>query len=100
VERIPVEGMMSHSFKESGFLNHQKVYEKELETVKKKMKEMYSNTQQQEPQWKALSDFYDVAAEYLQLWSAVRVCIVNETILTSQKCKKWFLFKDFVRVFT
>lgn len=87
VEKISVEGMMSHSFKEFGFLSHQKVYEKELKTVKEKIKEMYSNTQQQEPHWKTLSDFYDMAAEYLRLWSDVRVCIMNKTVFTSQKCK-------------
>jgi hypothetical protein len=83
VEKISVEGMMSHSFKEFGFLSCQKVYKKELETVEKKMKEMYLNTQQQEPHWKALSYFYDMAAKYLRLWSDVRVCIMNKTVLTS-----------------
>ncbi|XP_021923108.1 helicase SKI2W isoform X2 [Zootermopsis nevadensis] len=77
VEKISVEGMMSHSFKEFGFLSHQKVYEKELKTVKEKIKEMYSNTQQQEPHWKTLSDFYDMAAEYLRLWSDVRAHILT-----------------------
>jgi hypothetical protein len=75
VEKISVVGMMSHSFKEYRHLSQQKKYDEELETVKEKMKAISSHTQQQGLHWKPLSDFYDMAAEYLQLWSDVRVGI-------------------------
>lgn len=74
VEKISVEGMMSRSFLELGHSRNQKKYEKELESVEKKIKEMSLNTQQHGSHWKPLSHFYDIAAEYLQLWSNVRVC--------------------------
>jgi hypothetical protein len=74
VEKISVEGMMSHSFLERGHLHNQKKYEKNLESVKEKIKEMSLNTQQHGSHWKPLSDFYDIAAEYLQLRSNVRLC--------------------------
>jgi hypothetical protein len=96
VEKISIEGMMSHSFKEFGFLSHQTAYEKELKVVNEKMKEVFSSTRQQEPYWKALSDFYDLAAEFLRLWSDVRVCTMNKSLLTSQKCKNCVSFLEIV----
>lgn len=75
VEMISVEGMMSHSFKEFGHVSHQKEYEKELETVNEEIEAISSNTQQQALHWKPLSDFYDMAAEYLKIWSDIRVSI-------------------------
>jgi len=101
VEKISVEGMMSHSFKEFRHLSQQKKYEKELETVEEKLKNVSSNTQQP-PHWKPLSDFYDMASKYLRLWSDVRVCILffffkfymNKAVLTSQECNNWLLLKN------
>lgn len=74
VEKISVEGMMSHSFKERGHSHNQKKYEKELESVKKRISEISLNTQQHGPHWQPLSHFYDIAAEYLKLRSKVIVC--------------------------
>jgi superfamily II RNA helicase len=74
VEKISVEGMMSHSFKERAHCDKQKQYAEELESVKKKMEEISLNTQQHGPHWKPLSDFYDNAKKYLKLRSAVTVC--------------------------
>jgi len=74
VEKISVEGMMSHSFKERRHSHNQKKYEKELESVKKKMEEISLNTQQRGLHWQPLSHFYDIAAEYLELRSKVIVC--------------------------
>jgi superfamily II RNA helicase len=74
VEKISVEGMMSHSFKERRHCDKQKHYAEELESVKKKMEEISLNTQQHGPHWKPLSDFYDIAAKYLKLQSNVTVC--------------------------
>jgi len=65
---------MSHSFKERGYSHSQKKYEKELESVEKKIKEISLNTQQHGPHWQPLSHFYDIAAEYLKLRSNVIVC--------------------------
>ncbi|KAJ4448311.1 hypothetical protein ANN_10326, partial [Periplaneta americana] len=83
VEKISVEGMMSHSFKEIGHLSHQKVYEKELKQVEEKIKEMSDNPQQQGIHWKPLSEFYDIAIKYLRLWIDVR-----EHMLSHPKCSK------------
>jgi hypothetical protein len=74
VEKISVEGMMSHSFRERLYSHNQKKYEKELESVKKRIKEISFNTQQHGAHWQPLSHFYDVAAEYLKLRSNVIVC--------------------------
>jgi len=74
VEKISVEGMMSHSFKERGHSHKQKKYEKELESVKIRIKEISLNTQQHGPHWQSLSHFYDIATKYLKLQSNVMVC--------------------------
>jgi len=74
VEKISVEGMMSHSFKECGHSHKQKKYEKELESVKIRIKEISLNTQQHGPHWQSLSHFYDIATKYLKLQSNVMVC--------------------------
>ena len=74
VEKIKVEKMMSHSFKERVRSHKQKIYKKELESVKKKIEEISLNTQQHGPHWEPLSHFYDIAAEFLQLRSDVIVC--------------------------
>jgi len=74
VEKISVEGMMSHSFKERVHSHNKKKYEKELESVEEKIKEISLNTQQHGPHWQPLSRFYDIAAEYLKLRSDVMVC--------------------------
>jgi superfamily II RNA helicase len=74
VEKISVEGMMSHSFKERRHYDKQKQYAEDLAGVKKTMEEISFNTQQHGPHWKPLSDFYDTAAKYLKLQSNVIVC--------------------------
>jgi len=74
VEKISVEGMMSRSFKECGYSHNQKKYEKELESVEKKIKEISLDAQRHGPHWQPLSHFYDIAAEYLKLRSNVMVC--------------------------
>lgn len=74
VEKISVEGMMSHSFKERVHSHNQKKYEKELERVKTRIKEISLNIQQYGPHWQPLSHFYDIAAKYLKLQSNVIVC--------------------------
>jgi len=65
---------MSHSFKERVHLHNQKKYEKELERVKTRIKEVSVNIRQHGPHWQPLSHFYDIAAEYLKLRSNVIVC--------------------------
>jgi len=74
VEKISVENMMLHSFKECGYLHKQKIFKKELESVEKRIEEISLNTQQHGPHWQPLSHFYSIAAEYLELRSKVIVC--------------------------
>jgi superfamily II RNA helicase len=85
VEKISVEGMMSHSFKEHGHLRNQKKYKKELTAVKEKMKDISLITQQHGPHWEPLSKFYDIAAEYLRLLLCVRVRFLFFNFVCSQR---------------
>jgi hypothetical protein len=74
VEKISVEGMMLHSFKECGYSQKHKKFKKELESVEKRIEEISLNIQQHGPHWQPLSHFYDIAAKYLELRSKVIVC--------------------------
>ena len=77
VEKISIEGMMSHSFKEFEHKISQKKYDKELKVVEETIRNSFSESQKQAPHWQPLSDFYDLAEEYFSKWAYVRVSIVN-----------------------
>ena len=77
VEKISVERMMCHSFKEFGYKLNQKTYEKQFKEESEKIKNLFPESQKQSPHWLPLSEFYDLAKEYFEKWAYVRVSKIH-----------------------